>query len=182
MKQVFVMAAAIFLIACTDAGEGSADSERDTTAPVGSVIENQEMKEERNKQTALNSLNGFTAGNVDSVFANVDNDFVEYGDGSYPPMKDVDSMKIGMKNWMNAFTNLKSSDPIAVADGDYVIVYGTWSGTWTKEYMGMKPTNKSFKVHDADIFRFNDEGKMIEHRGVQSSVTLANQIGMKMPQ
>ena len=69
----------------------------------------------------------------------------------------------------------------AVADGDYVIVYGTWTGTWKNDFMGMKATGKSFKVNDADIFKFNDAGKMMEHRSVQSMKTIAMQIGMKMP-
>jgi hypothetical protein len=47
--------------------------------------------------------------------------------------------------------------------------------------MGMKATGKSFKVNDVDIFKFNDAGKMIEHRNVQSNATVAAQVGMSMP-
>ena len=81
---------------------------------------------------------------------------------------------------MDAFPDLKGTDFITVADGDYVIVYGTWSGTWKKDFMGMKATGKSFKVQDADIYKFNEEGKVTEHRGIQSHEVLAKQIGMKM--
>jgi len=181
MKQLLVMAFAIFFIACTDAGENSANSEKDSSGIASSGVNDQESKEERNKETAMKSVNAFMAGKVDEVMADADKDMMEYGDGSFPPMKGLDSMKIGMQSWMNAFSDYKGSDLQAVADGDHVIVYGVWTGTWTKEYMGMKPTNKSFKIFDADIFKFNDAGKMIEHRGVQSSKTLADQIGMKMP-
>lgn len=61
------------------------------------------------------------------------------------------------------------------------MVYGTWSGTWKGDLMGMKATVKSFKVKDVDIFKFNDAGKVIEHRDVQSMNELSRQLGVKMP-
>ena len=180
MKNFLVVASTIFFIACTDAGEGSAKSERDTSSIASSNADSQESKEERNKQTAMNSIDGFTQGNVDVVLKDVDKDFVDYGEGSFPPVKGVDSARVGLQSWMNAFSNFKGTDLVAVADGDYVIIYGTWSGTWSKDFMGMKATNKSFKIKDADIFKFNDAGKIIEHRGVQSAKIMAEQVGMKM--
>ena len=66
-------------------------------------------------------------------------------------------------------------------DGDYVIVYGAWSGTWKNDMMGMKATGKSFKATDVDIFKFDNARKIIEHRGVQSLNELGREIGMKMP-
>jgi predicted ester cyclase len=61
------------------------------------------------------------------------------------------------------------------------MVYGEWSGTWKGDLMGMKATGKTFKINDVDIFKFNDAGKMIEHRSVQSGATLGAQIGMPIP-
>jgi hypothetical protein len=46
--------------------------------------------------------------------------------------------------------------------------------------MGMKPTGKSFKVKDVDLFTFNDEGMITEHRSVQSGKTLIDMAGAKM--
>jgi predicted ester cyclase len=48
--------------------------------------------------------------------------------------------------------------------------------------MGMKATGKAFKIKDVDIFKFNDAGKIIEHRAVQSNETMARQLGMPMPE
>lgn len=181
MKHLLTIAACVLLISCTDAGEGSADSERDTTDVAGKGELSQEMKEERNKEMAMKSINGFNNRKADSVMFAIDTlGYTEYGDGSMPPMRYSDSMKLGMQAWMDAFPDLKGSDFITVADGDYVIVYGTWTGTWKNDFMGMKATGKSFTVRDADIFKFNENGKMIEHRAVQSYATMAGQIGMKM--
>jgi len=46
--------------------------------------------------------------------------------------------------------------------------------------MGMKPTGKSYKLKDVDLFTFNDEGKITEHRSVQSMETMLSQVGAKM--
>ena len=43
--------------------------------------------------------------------------------------------------------------------------------------MGMKPTGKTFHVKDVDLFTFNDEGKITEHRSVQSLQTMMMQVG-----
>ena len=181
MRYLLFIAACTFIISCTDAGEGSADSERDTTDITRNSVENQEMKEERNKATAMQTINGFVNRKADSVLFAIDSlSYIEYNDGSMPPMRYNDSLKIGLQSWMDAFPDLKSSDLLAVADGDHVIVYGTWTGTWKNDYMGMKATGKSFKIRDADIFKFNADGKIIEHYGVQSGQTMASQIGMKM--
>jgi hypothetical protein len=37
--------------------------------------------------------------------------------------------------------------------------------------MGIKPTGKSFKYRDVDLFTFNDAGQITEHRSVQSGKT-----------
>ena len=50
----------------------------------------------------------------------------------------------------------------------------------TGEFMGMKPTGKSFKLKDVDLFTFNDAGKITEHRSVQSSQTYINQVEEKV--
>lgn len=176
-KLFFPTLIALAFIACNDsAGGSSAQNAQDSTAI------KQEMKEERNKETALASLKAFSGEtSVESVFKNADKDLVDYGSGEMPAMKGVDSAKAGLQTWLNAVPDYKGSDFIAVADGDYVMVYGTWTGTWKNNMMGMDATKKSFKVNDVDIFKFNEEGKIIEHRGTQSVNETARQIGMKMP-
>ena len=46
--------------------------------------------------------------------------------------------------------------------------------------MGMKATGKSFKYWDGDLFTFNSDGKITEHRGIQSSMVPMMQVGAKM--
>ncbi|HEY1112388.1 MAG TPA: ester cyclase [Chitinophagaceae bacterium] len=180
MKQLLLAVAALFwLTACNNEGEGTASGA--DTATTTTQANSEEAKEERNKETALASLRAFEQGNAEEVLKNVATDAVEYGDGSMPEVKGRDSIMSGMKAWFAATSDRKAEVLQAFADGDYVAVYGEFSGKWTGDYMGMKATGKSFKVKDVDIFKFNDEGKIVEHRSVQSPAVMANQIGMKMP-
>ncbi len=102
------------------------------------------------------------------MLKNSDANIVDYGDGSGPVIRNLDSLKVGMKGWLDAFPDYKSENLTAIADGDKVAVYGDWSGTFKKDFMGMKSTGKTFNAKDVDIFTFNDAGKITEHRSVQS--------------
>ena len=173
---LFCAAFAFLIFSCNDndsavAGTSDKDSSGALTA---------EAKEERNKNTALDALeNGINKQNVDAVMKNMAPDGKEFGDGSHPPANN-DSSRYWLEAWLKAFPDVKGENLKAVADGDYVMVWGDWSGTWKGDFMGQKATGKSFKIKDVDIFRFNDEGKITEHHGVQHWSNSANQVGMKM--
>lgn len=138
-----------------------------------------EDKEDRNKKTAMASIEAFSNHNIDSVLKDVTPDAVDYGDGSMPPIKNTDSIKAGITAWQNAVPDIKGANYKAVSDGEWVMIWADWSGTWTGDFMGQKATGKSFKVKDVDIFRFNDEGKMTEHHNILPFTSIANQIGLK---
>ena len=83
--------------------------------------------------------------------------------------------------WRGAMSEYKGGNMWAIADGDQVAVFADWSGTFKTDFMGMPTTGKSFKMKDCDIFKFNSEGKIIEHRNVQSAGTMLSQMGIEMP-
>jgi len=155
----------LFFTACNNAKDdnattsGTTDS---TTATSG------ESKEEANKQTALASVNSMLAGNVDEALKHATPDAVDYYDGSGPPVKSLDSIKAGMHMWLNAVKDYKAENMEAVADGNKVFVYADWSGSFKSDFMGMKTAGKSFKMKDVDVFTFNDQGKITEHKSIQS--------------
>jgi predicted ester cyclase len=185
MKSFFVVSIMVLsLIACNDSSTkhaSTASNDSFNNPAASSTSNSEEAKEERNKQTALASVRGFSTGDVDVILKDWHSGVVDYGDGSMPPIKGLDSAKTGLRTWIGGIKDFNVSDLVAVADGDLVMVYGTWRGTWKGDIMGMKATGKSFKANDVDIFKFNDSGKIVEHRGVQSMNELARQLGMKMP-
>jgi len=174
-KMFFPMVIPILLFA-------ACNNEKKTDETAGrAMTDSTEMREEKNKETALASVNAFIAGDIDKTLQDVTADAVDYGDGSMPVIKGKDSIIVYVKQWREAFSDYKADNLVALADGDYVAVWGTWEGTFKTDFMGMKTAGKKIKLNDVDIFKFNNEGKMTEHRSIQSSAEMMKQLGGNMP-
>jgi predicted ester cyclase len=177
MKQLLVFIGfAVLAISCNNNGPAS-------TAMVDSVGAARAAKDsllEKNKTTALVSVQAFNSGKLDEAFKDVTPDVVDYGDGSMAPVKGVDTIKSMVKAYLTAFPDYKGENLLVIGDGNHVAVFGDYSGTFKNPFMGMKPTNKSFKVKDVDLFTFNDDGKITEHRSVQSGKVVMEMVGAKM--
>ena len=181
MKKLLLSAGVIALMISCEQKPSSVSSYPSGSDSAAATTENSpEAKEERNKQTALNSVSTISQ-DVDAAFKDVSPDAVDYMDGSMPPQKNVDSVKTMIKGFIASFPDYKGENLVAVADGDHVFVYGDWSGTFKKDWMGMKATGKTFKVKDVDIFKFNDQGKIIEHRSIMPWETMMKQVGAVDP-
>ena len=165
MKKLFLLVAVVFMLTAFN----------DTTRK-----NNSETDEERNKTTALAVLDAMNKGDATTMLSYSDKDMIEYGDGTYPPVKGIESNKTELGKWLAA-VSMKSADLVAVADGDYVMVYGKWNATWKNDFMGMKSTGKTATFNDVDIFKFNSAGKIIEHRYVQPNTEVGKQLGMGKP-
>lgn len=178
----FLLAGAIFIItACNNQPTVKGMEEKDDTSqPTTTASNSDEDKEERNKKIALASVEGISRHDVNAALKDVAPNAADYGDGTQTPVKSKDSIVAMVNSWLKAFPDVKASNLNAVADGDWVVVWGDWSGTWKGDFMGQKATGKSYKIKDADIFRFNDEGQMTEHHTFPTWAAMAQQIGMKM--
>lgn len=183
MKK-FLIPSIMMLVMASCQDQATVDSyptKSDSAAAATAEGSSAEAKEERNKQTALASVNAMLAKNLDSAMKDVTADAIDYGDGSGPAIKSKDSVKTMMQAFLAAFPDYKGENLMATADGDYVLVVGEWSGTFKGDFYGAKPTGKSFKVKDVDIFKFNDEGKIIEHRSIYPWASMMQSIGAKFP-
>jgi predicted ester cyclase len=105
--------------------------------------------------------------------------YVDYGDESMPPSTNLDSTKAFIKMLINSFEDFKASNAQFIADGDYVFYYAEWSGIFKNDLMGLKASGKPLKFKDCDIFKFNDDGKIIEHRSIQNmgALLMAGSVG-----
>jgi predicted ester cyclase len=171
MKNLIICMAiaACFFTACKS-NSGSSSIENDCTATA--------LK--RNKQTALNTEMALSKGDVDGMFKDCTADYLDYGNGESKPEK-MDTAKAGLKSFFAAFPNFKGKNLVAVADSNLVIVTGEWSGTFKNDYMSMKSNGKSFKAPEADIFTFNQDGKITSHRSIQSVAAYLYQLGLLVP-
>lgn len=79
--------------------------------------------------------------------------------------------------WLNgAFSDRRYEIHQVVAEGDTVVVYCTFSGRHTGEFMGLPPTNRPFAFRQVHIVRFED-GKGVEHWAVRDDLALMRQLG-----
>jgi len=177
MKKIFLMMALpiLLLTACNN------EKKTDESLKEEKMTDSAESKEEKNKENALASVNAFIEGDIDKTLKDITTDAVDYGDGSMPAVKSKDSIMVYLKKWRGAFSDYKGDNIMAFADGDYVAVWGDWSGTFKIDFMGMKTAGKKIKIKDVDIFKFNSDGKMTEHYNVQSSAEMMKQLGNDMP-
>jgi predicted ester cyclase len=172
-KLIFLsITTALFLIVSCGEKKKAVEAEKEKTPAVT------ESKQEKNKKIAIASVNAFISGNVDDALKYVAPDAVDYGDGSHPPVKGIDSIKAALKTWRSALSVYKGNNVWALADGENVAVVGEWTGTFKTDFMGMKTAGKTFTIRDVDLFKFNDEGKIIEHRSIQSPSTMISQLGV----
>ena len=141
MKKVFIIfCCSLQLLTACDSSTKNEITDTDSTA---SANNSEESKEERNKQIAMESVRAVNNNNPDEALKSFDADAIDYFDGSGPPMKGLDSIKAGVKMWMNNIEGYKGENLEAVADGNKVLVYGDWSGTFKGGFMGMKVAGKN---------------------------------------
>jgi predicted ester cyclase len=186
MKRTTLLLALVsfLFVACNNDKKDETTEKKDgmSSDNKGAMTSSSDNKAEKNRQTAMASVNAVNAHDVDGVMKDVAADAVDYGDGSMAPTKSVDSVKSGLKAWLAAFPDVKGEnlEVYSNADGSKVIVVGQWSGTFKNDFMGMKATGKSYKVWDGDVFTFNDAGKITSHRGIQSGMVSMMQVGAKL--
>ncbi|HEX4851617.1 MAG TPA: ester cyclase, partial [Puia sp.] len=175
MKKFLVFISAFaFVMGCNNKSEtGSMPSGADSAL---AALHAKDSMVARNKATAMASEMAFNGGKVDEIFKDAVPDAVDYGDGSMKPIKGLDSIKAGIKDFLAAFPDFKGENLMALGEGNMVAVFGEWSGTFKNPLGKMKPTGKSFKAKDCDLFTFNDAGKITEHRAIQSGGYIMEQL------
>lgn len=162
MKKIFlIMAASFFVLSACDN-----DKKEDKDDKEGSSMMSGESKQERNKKVVMASMNAFNSGEMEKAFADVAPGYTDYTDGTIPPITSVDSIKMFFAMIKESIPDYKAENFMYLADGDHVAVVAEWGGTFQKDLMGIKASGKMFKYRDVDIFKLNDDGKIMEHRSV----------------
>ncbi len=100
-------------------------------------------------------------------------DMVEYA--APEPVQGKDNVMQGLREYFDAFDMQITPDKM-VAEGNTVMILITASGTWKKDFMGMKATGKSFRMQDVDILEFDDAGKVKAHWSVQDPMVMMSQV------
>jgi len=177
MTRLLAMFATVCFIAssCNHAPSSTTAQDTSKAAGAGNMSAATNMLE-KNKSTAMASIQAFINHDASAVLKDIAPDFVDYGDGSMPPIKGADSCKMMIQSFITAFPDVKGENLTTIAEGDQVAVFGDWSGTFKAKLMNMEPTGKSFKMKDVDLFTFNSNGQITSHRSIQSNASMMMQV------
>ena len=136
----------------------------------------------KNAQTALSADSMILKHDIESYFKLCAPGYAELGSQGDKPEKNIDSIKTEMKTFFGAYPDFKAEDLKAYTHDDEVIVTGTYSATFKNAYLTMKPTGKSFKIFDGDIYTFDKDGKITSHRSIVPGSVYMSQVGVVLPE
>ena len=108
---------------------------------------------------------------VDEIVAD---DFTPRSWGKMPPGKD--SLKQAQQRVLKGLSDVSMTIEDVIAEGDKVVVRLTAKGTHTGEFMGMKPSGKSYSISEIHILRIAD-GKVAEHWRDADMLGMMKQLG-----
>ncbi len=74
-----------------------------------------------------------------------------------------------------AFPDLHLSIEDQIAEGDKVVIRATFRGTHQREFRGMAPAGKEIEVKGVTVFRFSEEGKVVESWDSYDQLSLMRQ-------
>jgi predicted ester cyclase len=169
IKTLFAAVIITTFIACNSNTHNPPGSKDSLVVPAPSPDSLEKKKENTNKQIAIASVTAFGDHHADQVFKEAAPGFIEYGDGSGTPIRGYDSATAVIEIFMKAFSDIHVRDIKAIAEGDSVAVFAEWIGTFKNSFMGIKPTGITTRLRDCDIYKFNQEGKILSHRSTQNT-------------
>jgi steroid delta-isomerase-like uncharacterized protein len=100
--------------------------------------------------------------------------YVNYGIPGHQP--GIEGFKEIIKQFTDAFPDMKITQDEIVADGDSVATRGSWTGTNKGSFMGMPATGKQVNVQYMDFWKLKD-GKCVENWVQMDIAGLMQQLG-----
>ena len=131
----------------------------------------------QNEQTAMLSIQAFNSHNVNEILKNWDSLAVDEGDGTWHSIVGIDSIKYLYSMVLKGIPNIKVDSLKTLTDnGEHVIVTGQWSGSFKND--SLKGTDTNITFWNGDFFTFNEKGKIIKHKSIQSNLAKLAELGL----
>jgi predicted ester cyclase len=130
-----------------------------------------------NKDTMARFYEEVSAGNTGIVDEVIAEDLVEHDE--FPG---IPQTRDGVKQFFDmsraAFPDLSIRVLHIVEEGDIAVGHGLFEGTHEGDFMGVPPTGRRISVPIADVVRFGDDGRAVEHWGVTDTGMMMQQLGV----
>jgi serine phosphatase RsbU (regulator of sigma subunit) len=131
--------------------------------------------EEQNKATFRRYLEeAWNQSNLEVVDEIFDRYVSHQPDGSVLE-RGPEDVKRFVGEFRSAFPDLRMSSEEQLAEGDKVVSHGTIRGTHQGEFRGMAPTGEETEIKGMAIFRFSEEGKVVESWDSYDQLSLMRQ-------
>lgn len=136
------------------------------------------MSTEENKATLRRHVEVFNTGDLSIVDELIAPNYVLHYSGN--EYKGPEGFKQIVTGARNAFPDLHYTIDDMVAEGDWVAVRYTMTGTFTGEMGGIAPTGKHVTVPEAIFYRF-EGGKEVEALPFSDQLSFYQQLGVSPP-
>ncbi len=121
-------------------------------------------------------------GNIEVLRDLLADDFVSYGGAGFQDIHGAQGFIDLWKTFTAAFPDLRFDVQQIVMDDDMCAVRGIQSGTHQGNFLGMvPPTGIKVKWTGTAIFRYNEEGKIVERWQDLDNLSLFQQLGVIPP-
>lgn len=135
----------------------------------------------QNKETARKILAAVDAGDFATFARYVSPSLIEHmppPPGVAKTGSDFELAKILINGFHEGFPDSKTTILNIAVEGDLVIVHSVYTGTNKGSFMGMPATNKTVRMEQVDIMRFDARGIGVEHWSVMDQLTMLQQLGV----
>lgn len=133
---------------------------------------------EHQKRVTLAYFDAFVKGDKAWWQANIDPDFRRHDPGLPYEVVGPPGLQHHHDVLLAGVPDLNLHIHTVVAEGDKVLACLRFRGTHSGELFGNPPTGNAIDVEVFDLFRFGDDGRMIEHWAMVDSLGLLRQLGV----
>jgi steroid delta-isomerase-like uncharacterized protein len=104
-------------------------------------------------------------------------DYVRHDAGDPFPARGPEDVKRIVRMLREMLPNLRIAVEDVIAEDEKVVVRYTGIATDTRGFMGRPPTGKAIRTQAIQIFRFTDDGKIVESWAVRDDLGTLRQLG-----
>ena len=162
VKRIQILMGILFVAAFIITG---CESTQETT-----LVQNKQLVRRVNEEV-------WNKGNLEIINELYSDDFVRHflPDGS--EIQGLDKLRDRIRSHLKAFPDWTEKIELIVAEGDFVAIHFSSTGTNNGSFLGNPPTGKQIHTNDMSIYRIVD-GKIVEHWLLPDLLSLNQQLGL----
>ena len=131
------------------------------------------------KQLLKQWIDAFNAADINALVACYHPEAVNYQVATKEPVVGIVGIRSDFETFFKAFPDSYAKVENLIGDDDWAAWEWVGGGTFEGEFLGTKPTGKSYGLRGSGFFQF-EEGKIVLQRGYWDKETWFSQVGIEM--